>query len=106
MTGKTIRVYDPPMCCSTGVCGANVDPELVRFAADVQWLQSQGVAVERFNLAQQPAAFIENPIVLALLSAEDTTSLPVVIVGDEIVSKKAYPSRDELAGLANLPKGA
>jgi hypothetical protein len=43
------------MCCSTGVCGPGVDPQLARFAADVAWLQGQGVTVERFNLAQQPA---------------------------------------------------
>jgi len=30
-----IQVLDPPRCCSTGVCGPNVDPELVRFAADL-----------------------------------------------------------------------
>ncbi|MDH3390414.1 MAG: arsenic metallochaperone ArsD family protein, partial [Desulfobulbaceae bacterium] len=30
-----IEIYDPPMCCPTGVCGPNVDPELVQFAADL-----------------------------------------------------------------------
>jgi len=48
---KTLKIYDPPMCCSTGVCGPEVDPALVRFAADLKWLESQGVVVERFNLA-------------------------------------------------------
>jgi len=52
-----VRVFDPAMCCSTGVCGPSVDPQLARFSADLDWLTSQGVAVERFNLAQQPAAF-------------------------------------------------
>jgi hypothetical protein len=47
----TIRVFDPAMCCSTGVCGPSVDPDLARFAADVDWLQKQGVKVERFNLS-------------------------------------------------------
>jgi arsenite methyltransferase len=42
-----IQVYDPAMCCSTGVCGPDVDPALVRFAADVKWLQERGVPVER-----------------------------------------------------------
>ena len=51
-----VRVFDPAMCCSTGICGPSVDPELVRFAADLDWLKSQGVSVERFNLSQQPAA--------------------------------------------------
>jgi arsenite methyltransferase len=104
MSDATIWVYDQPMCCSTGVCGPSVDPELVRFARDVAWLKHNGIAVERFNLAQEPAAFVQNPTILALLNAEDTSCLPVVIVGDEVVSKKAYPSREELAAFVNLPK--
>ena len=51
---KTIEVFDPAMCCSTGVCVPSVDPALARFAADLDWLGGQGVSVERFNLAQQP----------------------------------------------------
>ena len=52
-----LQVFDPAMCCSTGVCGPNPDPVLPRFAADLQWLATQGIAVERFNLAQEPQAF-------------------------------------------------
>jgi hypothetical protein len=55
-----VRVFDPAMCCSTGVCGPSVDPQLARFSADLEWLKSQGVSVERFNLAQEPAAFAED----------------------------------------------
>ncbi len=32
----TIEVFDPAMCCSTGVCGPQVDPDLARFAADLR----------------------------------------------------------------------
>jgi hypothetical protein len=106
MPDNTIRVYDPAMCCSTGVCGPSVDPELVRFAADLQWLEAQGASVERFNLSQQPAAFVQNPTILALLNAEDTSCLPVVVVGEEVISTKAYPSREELAAFVNPPEGA
>jgi arsenite methyltransferase len=106
MPEKMIRVYDPPMCCSTGVCGPTVDPELVRFARDVAWFKHHGIEVERFNLAQEPGAFVENPTILALLNAEDTSCLPVVIVDDRVVSKNAYPSREELAALVGAPEGA
>ena len=105
MSDNMVRVYDPPLCCSTGVCGPTVDPELVRFAADVQWLESRGARVERFNLAQQPAAFVENATILALLNADGASCLPVVIVGDEVVSTKSYPSREELAAFVNPPEG-
>lgn len=96
---KTIQVYDKPMCCSTGVCGPEVDPVLPQFAADLDWLKSQGHNVERYNLAQQPQAFIENKSIHQVLSTEGTDSLPVVVVDGEIVSRKAYPSRDALTAL-------
>ncbi|XXU25156.1 arsenic metallochaperone ArsD family protein [Sorangium sp. So ce887] len=64
----TLRVFDPAMCCSTGVCGPSVDPELARFAADVDWLQKQGVTVERYNLSQQPSAFAGTPAVKEALA--------------------------------------
>ena len=97
----TIRVFDPAMCCSTGVCGPSVDPDLARFASDVNWLQKQGVEVERFNLSQQPAAFAETPAVKEAL-ARGTEVLPLVLVGDRIAVEGSYPSRETLAALAGL----
>lgn len=95
---KSIQVFDKPMCCSTGVCGPEVDPVLPTFAADLDWLKSQGYGVERFNLAQQPQAFIENKTIHGLLSTAGTDCLPVVLVDGEIVSQAVYPSREDLAG--------
>lgn len=97
----TLRVFDPAMCCSTGVCGPSVDPELARFAADVDWLQKQGVAVERYNLAQQPAAFAATPAVKEALN-RGSEVLPLVLVGDRIAVEGAYPSRETLAALAGV----
>ncbi len=97
----TLRVFDPAMCCSTGVCGPSVDPELARFAADVDWLQKQGVTVERYNLSQQPAAFAETPVVKQALE-RGTGVLPLVVVGDRIAVEGAYPSRETLAALAGI----
>ena len=59
----TLQVYDSPICCSTDACGPSLDPAFVRFAADLEWLGQQGVTVERFNLAQQPGAFVDNALV-------------------------------------------
>ncbi len=94
---KSLQVFDKPMCCSTGVCGLDVDPILPRFAADLDWLKDQGHKVERYNLAQQPQAFIENKAVHQLLSTIGTDCLPVVVVDGEIVSQSIYPSREDLA---------
>jgi hypothetical protein len=98
----TIRVFDPAMCCSTGVCGPSVDPDLARFAADVDWLQKkQGVTVERFNLSSQPAAFAETPAVKDAL-ARGTEVLPLVLVDGRIAVEGSHPSRETLAALAGV----
>lgn len=94
---KTVQVYDKAMCCSTGVCGPEVDPVLPRFAADLDWLKSQGHQVDRYNLAQQPQAFVENAKIRALLGSEGPECLPVVVVEGEIVSRGQYPTRDEFS---------
>lgn len=98
----TIRIFDPAMCCDTGVCGPGVDPELARFAADLQWLSKEGVSVQRFNLAQQPAAFVEHASVREAMTQRGTEVLPIVMVGDRIASEGTYPSRETLAALAGI----
>ena len=27
---KTMKIFEPAMCCPTGLCGVSVDPELLR----------------------------------------------------------------------------
>lgn len=97
-----IEVFDPPMCCSSGVCGPQVDPLLAAFAADADWLATQGVIVTRHNLAQEPHAFVSNALVQETLRREGDGCLPLVLVNGEIAARGAYPRRDELARLAGL----
>jgi hypothetical protein len=98
----TVRVFDPPMCCSTGVCGPSVDPELARFSADLDWLTRQGVRVERFNLSQQPGAFANNAAVAGALKTKGNDCLPMVMVDERVAVEGAYPSRDTLAAIAGV----
>jgi AhpD family alkylhydroperoxidase len=93
----SVQVFDPAMCCSTGVCGPAVDPQLVRFAADLDWLKSQDVYVERFNLSQEPAVFVEDAAVKEALESQGVAALPLIKVDGEVKSSGAYPSREELA---------
>ena len=99
---KRVEVFDPAMCCSTGVCGPKVDPALVRFAADLHWLANQRVAVERYNLAQQPQAFAANEAVKAALTEHGNQCLPLILVNGSVASQGSYPTRDELARLAGV----
>lgn len=101
-----VDVFDPPMCCSSGVCGPSVDPALAAFAADVDWLSAQGVSVTRHNLAQDPQAFVVHPLVKDLLQREGDACLPVVIANGEMVGHGAYPRREVLARALGLMPSA
>ena len=101
-----VDVFDPPMCCSSGVCGPSVDPRLAAFAADVEWLTAQGVTVVRHNLSQDPQPFVSNTRVLGLMQREGTGCLPVVLVNGEELVHGAYPRREELARAAGLVPAA
>ncbi len=99
----TVEVFDPAMCCSTGVCGPAPNPVLPRFAADLDWLATQAVTVLRHNLSQDPAPFAANESVKAALTEMGTDCLPLIIVNGEVKSKGKYPVRYTLAHWAGVP---
>ncbi|SEH65514.1 arsenite efflux transporter metallochaperone ArsD [Magnetospirillum fulvum] len=97
----TLEIYDPAMCCSTGVCGPDVDPALVAFAADLKWVDEQGITVRRYNLGQEPQAFAANPVVVKEMEA-GMDRLPIVVLDGRIVSTGVYLSRLQLAAKLGL----
>jgi len=99
---KKIEVYDPALCCSTGVCGPDVDTALVRFAADVDSLKRSGGNIVRLNLGQDPLVFAENPLIKGLLARSGQSALPVILVEGEIALAGRYPTRSELFLYAGL----
>ncbi|MEX1186908.1 MAG: arsenite efflux transporter metallochaperone ArsD [Gemmatimonadaceae bacterium] len=101
-----IQVYDPALCCSTGVCGLDVDQALVSFSADVDWARQNGAEIERFNLAQQPLAFAENATVKAFLDRSGQDALPLVLTDGEMALAGRYPTRAELARWTGLTDAA
>ncbi len=97
-----IRVFEGPLCCNTGVCGTDVDQKLVDFTADVHWATSLGADVVRANLAQDPVAFSQNPVVLQFVQSVGVEGLPLVLLDDHTVITGRFPTRDELAKFAGL----
>jgi len=100
-----LQVFDPPMCCSTGVCGVDVDTRLTQLVADLNFLKEQGVTVKRFNLRDDVKAFTEHPQVIAEMGAENEF-LPIFMVDGNIVSNEVYPSRDQLAKWVGVKSAA
>jgi AhpD family alkylhydroperoxidase len=97
-----IQIFDPALCCSTGVCGVEVDQRLIDFSAAVDWVKQYGAQIERFNLAQQPMAFAENAVVKSFLEQSGAEALPVVLVDGAMMLSGRYPSRDELVQWAEI----
>ena len=90
-----IEIYDPAMCCSTGLCGPVVDPVLVKVNDAVLALKKQGVEVERFNLAQQIKDFIANKTVADLLHKNGKKVLPITMINGSVFKTGEYPTYDE-----------
>ena len=102
MNLNTLQIFDPAMCCTTGVCGPDVDTKFVQFAADLDWLKAQGVIVLRHNLSQNPAAFVENEPVKAVLTEKGEAALPVLLLNGIVAVTGRYPDRSELPSLLKL----
>ncbi len=96
-----LEVFEPAMCCPTGVCGVNVDPVMVQFNADLQALEASGVQVARHSLGHEPAAFAANADVVREMEA-GMDRLPIVTVDGRIVSTGVYPSKAQLMSKLGL----
>ncbi len=97
-----IEVFDPAMCCSTGVCGADVDQQLVDFTTNIGWAKDQGINIKRYNLGQQPMEFANNSIVKNFLQRSGQESLPLILIDGEVALAGRYPDRHELARWAGV----
>lgn len=94
---KTVEIYDPALCCSSGACGPAPDQALAAFAGALERLKSTGVAVRRYNLAQEPLAFANRPEVKAALEERGEAGLPLVFVDGAPRFQGEYPSAELLS---------
>lgn len=92
-----IEIFDPAMCCSTGVCGPSVDSNLTRVASAVYSLEKKGNNIKRYNLANDPAAFADNDIVNQVLQEKGVDALPITLLDDRVVKVSDYPTNEEFA---------
>lgn len=94
---KMVEIFDPAMCCSTGVCGPSVDPNLTRVASAVYSLEQKGVDIKRFNLANEPAAFADNETVNKVFQEKGADALPVTLLDGKVIKVGEYPTNEEFA---------
>lgn len=97
-----IQIFEPGLCCGTGICGVDVDEALITVSADLDWAKSRGGQVTRFNLAQEPLAFVEDAVANAFLQTAGEEGLPLTVVDGATVLTGRYPSRAELGKWAGI----
>jgi hypothetical protein len=94
---KNIELFDPAMCCSTGVCGPSIDPELMRIATVINTLKQKGIVIKRHGLSSEPQDFIANKVISDLLQKEGADILPVTLIDGEVAKTGKYPTNAELS---------
>ena len=91
-----IEIFDPPMCCPTGMCGPTIDQTLLDVSEMIAKLQSNGYRVERYQMSTHPNAFIGNGEVMKLIREKQMDALPITVVQGKIISTGNYPSLSEI----------
>ena len=101
---KKLVIYDPAMCCSTGVCGPSIDPNLLRISTVLNNIKKNNVIVEGYNLSQEPQAYLINKEVSELLKDGGVEVLPITFIDDVIMKTKEYPTNEELSKWLDIPE--
>jgi len=97
--GRRIDIFDPSMCCSSGLCGPAADPVLLRVNEAVSRLEKEyaDLTISRHMFGRAVKAFTETPVVMDLIQEQGLTALPITVLnGREVVAAGRYPTYDEL----------
>jgi len=92
----TVELFDPPLCCPTGICGPTLDQTLVDVNQMIFDLQSQGVSIARYQMTSNPNAFLRNEGVMRLVRERQMDALPITVVKGMVVKVGAYPTLEEV----------
>lgn len=100
---KKMYIYEPAMCCDTGLCGVSVDPELLRLSTVINTLKKHDIKIQRYNLNNFPMEFVENETVNKMINEKGVEILPITIVDNEVVKTQVYPTNEEIISLLEIP---
>jgi len=93
---KKLMIYEPAMCCATGVCGPSVDPELLRISVIINKIKANGGQVKRVNLTDNPMVFVTETQINELLNIKGIEVLPITTLNNEVIKTGAYLSDEEM----------
>jgi hypothetical protein len=100
-TTPEVEIFDPPMCCPTGMCGPTIDQTLLDLNEMILALQAQGFVVARYQMTSHPNAFLNNAEVMKLVLEKQMEALPITVVHGKVIKTQAYPSLEEVKTYLN-----
>lgn len=98
-----LALFEPAMCCSTGVCGPAVNENLLQITSVMNALDTvEGFQAKRYNLSNNPQSFVENEKISQLLQEKGADALPATLLNGEVVKVGEYPSIEEITAFTGI----
>ncbi len=91
-----LEIFEPSLCCESGVCGPEPDKVLIELQNTIQLLKKAGVETKRYAINQAPIMFVQNAVVKEFVKANGPGKLPIVLLDNQIIKTGGYPTIDEL----------
>ncbi len=92
----SVEIFDPPMCCPTGLCGPTLDQTLLDVNEMILSLQAENVQVARYQMTGHPQAFLNNADVMRLVREKQMAALPITVVQGKVIKVGEYPTLMEI----------
>lgn len=99
---KTMKIYEPAMCCPTGLCGVGINPDLLRMSTVLDNLKKNGIEIGRYNLNSAPQEFIKDEYVNKLINEKGTDVLPIIMFDGRVEITGRYPTNAEIVMYLNI----
>ena len=96
-----IELFDPSMCCPTGLCGPTLDQTLLDVSDMILALQADGWLVERYQMTSHPHKFINNMDIMRLVREKQMAALPITTVNGQVIKVGIYPTLSEIQAHLN-----
>ncbi len=104
VTPADVEIFDPPMCCPTGLCGPTLDQTLLDVSEMILTLQREHLRVERYQMTSNPNAFLGNAEVMKLVREQQMAALPITVVHGKVIKAGTYPTLTEIKNNLNGAK--
>lgn len=91
-----LELFEPSLCCESGVCGPEPDKVLIDLQNTILLLKKAGIETKRYAINQAPLVFVQNAVVRDFIKANGPGKLPLTLLDNQIIKSGSYPTVNEL----------